>query len=186
MTVVRPLLAAIGLCIGMQAFAQSTGGINAAGSTDQQAGNIASEAGVSVEVAEQRIPKQPLRESRLWLPPSLDSLQPFLVTAAFRAMQNPDCRDVLYGSVNEFRTENEEPTFTILCMQNPRHTFNLIFPQSILMPSVPEEVQQETREAEAQLDRLRNLLQSDATPLDNDEQLEVLEEETEKPAPEVF
>lgn len=187
MTVVRPLFAAIGICIAMPVFAQPAGDISSVGNADQQMGNAALEAGISVEVAEERMPKQPLRESRLWLPPSLDSLQPFLVTAAFRAMQNPDCRDVLYGSVNEFRTENGEPTFTILCMQNPRHTFNLIFPQSILMPSVPEEVQQETREAEAQLDRLRNLLQSDATPPDNNEQLEVLEEEeTEKPPPEVF
>lgn len=176
MTVVKFVLTAITFCVGMQAYAQSANDMNTAEVADQLAGEVTLAPGVSEEAAGERMPKQPLRESRLWLPPSLDSLQPYLVTAALEAMQNPNCRDVLYGSVNEFRTENEEPTFTILCMQNPRHTFNLIFPQSILMPTVPEEVQQETREAEAELDRLRNLLQSGATPPDNTEDPDALDE----------
>jgi hypothetical protein len=155
---------------------------------EQTAGGDASVAeGVSVEVRETHMPKQPLQQSRLWLPASMDNLMPFLLTAALRAMDNPDCRDVLYGSVNEFRTERDEPTFTILCMQNPRHTFNLIFPQHVLMPSVPEEVLAETREAEAELDRLRNLLQSDATTPDNTPQSPVLDEvDSDRPPPEVF
>ncbi len=192
MSIIRTILAVISLMHGLQVFGQVQDGaglsaeVSASDSDDIRA-DLATEQGVSVEVEEPRMPKQPLRESRLWLPPSLDSLQPFLVTAAMRAMNNPDCRDVLYGSVNEFRTEHDEPTFTILCMQNPRHTFNLIFPQSILMPSVPEEVQAETREAEAQLDRLRNLLQSDATTPDNSAQPVVSEPaDTDQPPPEVF
>ena len=55
------------------------------------------------------------------------------------------------------------------------------------MPSVPEEVQTETREAEAQLDRLRNLLQSEATTPDNSAQPAVPEPvDTDQPPPEVF
>ena len=186
MKITRAFLALMSLLCSMQVTAQTE-----SGATLPTGGNgndaLSAEQGVTVELEEERIPKQPLRESRLWLPPSLDSLQPFLITAALRAMENPDCRDVLYGSVNEFRTENDEPTFTILCMQNPRHTFNLIFPQSILMPSVPKEVQAETREAEAQLDRLRNLLQSEATTPDNSAQPAVPEPvDTHQPPPEVF
>lgn len=183
MTIMRNALCIFACCACLQGMAQAAE--NASGNDAQE--GLSAEPGVSVEVREQSMPRQPLRESRLWVPASQEGLKPFLVTAALRAMDNPDCRAVLYGSVNEFRTEHEEPTFTILCMQNPRHTFNLIFPRSVLMPTVPEEVRKEAEEAEVELDRLRNLLQSDATPPDNVPEPEVLlEEEEDQPPPEVF
>jgi len=76
-----------------------------------------------------------LKPQRLWLPSSQENLRDLLVAAAERALVNPECAEVLYGRLNEYRTENEETAFTILCMRDPRYTFNLVFNASGLEAS---------------------------------------------------
>lgn len=96
-----------------------------------------------------------VKPHRLWLPNSQENLRELLVAAAHRALQDPDCAEVLYGRLNEYRTENDETAFTILCMRDPRYTFNLIFSAADLDPAdADEEVVSNTED----LQRLRALL----------------------------
>ncbi len=92
---------------------------------------------------------------RLWLPSSQENLRELLVAAAHQALEDPDCTEVLYGRLNEYRSENDETAFTILCMRDPRYTFNLVFNASDLEPF---EQEQETVSNTEDLQRLRALL----------------------------
>lgn len=96
-----------------------------------------------------------IKPHRLWLPSSQENLRDLLVAAAQQALQDPDCAEVLYGRLNEFRSENDETAFTILCMRDPRYTFNLVFNASDLEPADSE---QETESNTEDLQRLRALL----------------------------
>ena len=105
-----------------------------------------------------------LRTDRLWLPANRRNLQPLLTAAAQRALENPECADVLYGRLNEYRTERTEPTFSILCMHDARTTFNLLYLASEL------EAEENARSADSgqplnpELERLRGLLQKPVVP----------------------
>lgn len=96
-----------------------------------------------------------VKAHRLWLPPSQENLRELLVAAAQRALDDPDCAEVLYGRLNEYRTENAETAFTILCMRDPRYTFNLVFNASDLEPA---DAGQERVSNTEDLQRLRELL----------------------------
>lgn len=96
-----------------------------------------------------------VKSHRLWLPPSQENLRDLLVAAAHQALQDPDCAEVLYGRLNEYRTENDETAFTILCMRDPRYTFNLVFNADDLKPADRE---QEVVSNTEDLQRLRALL----------------------------
>ena len=102
--------------------------------------------------------------ARLWLPPSREHLMPMLAYAAELALSDPDCNQVLYGRLNEYRTENgDEPTMTILCQQDARTTFNLVYQASDLeaaMPAANTEFSED--DADSNLDALRNLLMSNS------------------------
>ncbi|HBN15837.1 MAG TPA: hypothetical protein DD407_12430 [Pseudohongiella sp.] len=96
--------------------------------------------------------------ARLWLPASYAHLQDQLVLAARRAARHEDCQEVLYGRLNEYRTERDEPSFTIMCMKDVRTTFDQVFFASELDgESLDEPRQQPTSE---ELEQLRGLLQS--------------------------
>ncbi|MEX2334817.1 MAG: hypothetical protein WD600_11210, partial [Pseudohongiella sp.] len=107
-------------------------------------------AGVEAETAVEAV-----KPHRLWLAPSQENLRELLVAAAERALEDPECAEVLYGRLNEYRTENEETAFTILCMRDPRYTFNVVFNASDLQPSETEETTVSNTE---DLERLRQLL----------------------------
>lgn len=77
------------------------------------------------------------------------------MAAAQRAMEHPDCGEVLYGRLNEYRSERGENAFTILCMRDARYTFNLVFNTSDLEEV---EVDPEEEDSSANLQRLRSLL----------------------------
>ena len=65
---------------------------------------------------------------------------------------------MLYGRLNEYRTQREEPSFTIMCMKDVRTTFDQVFFASELDgESLDEPRQQPTSE---ELEQLRGLLQS--------------------------
>ncbi len=96
-----------------------------------------------------------VKPHRLWLPSSQGNLRELLVAAAHRALEDPDCAEVLYGRLNEYRTENDETAFTILCMRDLRYTFNLVFNASELEPAESEE---EVVSNAEDLQRLRELL----------------------------
>lgn len=66
------------------------------------------------------------RSERLWLPASASHLRPFLQMAADMALQDENCKEILYARLNEYRTIYEEPTFTILCQKDPKSTFNRV------------------------------------------------------------
>jgi hypothetical protein len=96
--------------------------------------------------------------ARLWLPASYSHFQNQLVLAARRAARHEDCQEVLYGRLNEYRTERDEPSFTIMCMKDVRTTFDQVFFASELDgESLDEPKQQPTSE---ELEQLRGLLQS--------------------------
>tara|TARA_R100001039_G_C1849608_1_gene109692 strand:- start:1015 stop:1500 length:486 start_codon:yes stop_codon:yes gene_type:complete len=96
-----------------------------------------------------------VQRHRLWLPSSQESMRGLLLAAAHKALEDPDCAEVLYGRLNEYRSENDETAFTILCMRDPRYTFNLVFSASMLEPAeAEEEVVSNTED----LERLRALL----------------------------
>lgn len=101
--------------------------------------------------------KQPLREDRLWLSPSHASHREALVRAARQALLHAECNEVLYGGLNEFRTEREGTSFTILCMRDGRTTFNQVFFEADLMTD--EDIQARTPGGGAELERLRSLMQ---------------------------
>lgn len=99
-----------------------------------------------------------LNTDRLWLPAGLGHMRPLLTTAAERALDNPECVDVLYGRLNEYRSERGEPAFTILCLHDARTTFNLIYLASEL------EAAQNAPSISAELDHVRSLLQAPRVP----------------------
>lgn len=96
-----------------------------------------------------------VKPHRLWLPSSQSNLRGLLEAAANRALEDPDCTEVLYGRLNEYRTENEGTAFTILCMRDPRYTFNLVFHASELEPA---ESEPDRASNSSDLQRLRELL----------------------------
>lgn len=101
--------------------------------------------------------KHPLREDRLWLPPAHAPHRPALLRAARQALLHVECNEVLYGSLNEFRTEREGISFTILCMRDGRTTFNQVFFMEDLMSD--EDITERSAAGE-ELERLRSLMQS--------------------------
>jgi hypothetical protein len=103
------------------------------------------------------ISKQPLKESRLWLPPAQANHREALVRAARQALLHQNCSEVLYGGLNEFRSEREGTSFTILCMRDGRSTFNQVFFESELMTD--EDISARTASGAAELERLRSLMQ---------------------------
>lgn len=101
----------------------------------------------------------PIVGQRLWLPPSHAHLRPMLEYAVRLALGNPDCMDVLYGRLNEFRSEREEPTLTILCQKDARSTFNLIYRASDLQAALDSQgVEFSDDDAAANLEALRRML----------------------------
>lgn len=99
---------------------------------------------------------------RLWLPPSAAHMMPALEEAAQRALAHPECAQVLYGRLNEFRTENNEPAMTILCQIDARNTFNLVFRVDELITADDNdgELIYTTDNAESNLEALRRALMS--------------------------
>lgn len=107
-------------------------------------------------------PSPILSAERLWLPPSQEHLLPVLQRAVEMALSDPDCGQVLYGSLNEFRTERGEPALTILCQQDARTTFNLIYRVSEVRATMTESAATASSDdGEDNLDALRRLLMSD-------------------------
>ncbi len=99
---------------------------------------------------------------RLWLPPSAAHLMPALQEASRQALNHPECAQVLYGRLNEFRTEHEAPALTILCQRDARSTFNLVFRVDELRVSDTEEnnLVYTTDNAASNLEALRRALLS--------------------------
>ena len=118
--------------------------------------------GVSVTDARADIPPE-----RLWLPAGSSHLRDLLNIAAFRALEHPDCKELLYGRLNEYRTENAETAFTILCMKDERTTFNLVFYARDLSPGAGQSGQSGSAASSEDLERLRNLLQGSPSATDN-------------------
>lgn len=108
----------------------------------------------------------PIQRERLWLPPSSAHLMPMLEYAAELALSNPDCKQILYGRLNEFRSERgAEPAMTILCQQDPRTTFNMIFQASDLEEALigdSSDVQFSDEDPSSNLEALRDLLLSNS------------------------
>lgn len=104
-----------------------------------------------------------VNRDRLWLPPSSAHLMPMLEYAAELALSNPDCREVLYGRLNEFRSgQGEEPALTILCQQDARTTFNIVYRASQLENALyTEDIEFSDEDAAGNLEALRQLLMSD-------------------------
>lgn len=122
-----------------------------------------SQADADPSVGELQLPpasKQPLREDRLWLSPAHASHREALVRAARQALLHAECNEVLYGGLNEFRTEHEGTSFTILCMRDGRTTFNQVFFQADLMTD--EDIRARSPGGAAELERLRLLMQQPA------------------------
>lgn len=101
---------------------------------------------------------------RLWLPASSAHLMPMLEYAAGLALSNPDCQQVLYGRLNEFRSDRgEEPVLTILCQQDSRTTFNVVYQASDLESALDTIDTEFSEENPANnLEALRQLLMSNA------------------------
>ncbi len=93
------------------------------------------------------------RSERLWLPASAANLRPFLQMAVDMALQDENCKDVLYARLNEYRTIYEEPTFTILCQKDPKSTFNRVIKITEVDPQYFEKI----RNSEQALDTNRTL-----------------------------
>lgn len=101
-----------------------------------------------------------VNRERLWLPPAAVHLMPALEEAARRALAHPDCTQVLYGRLNEYRTEHNEPAMTILCQIDARTTFNLVFrvDELIIEDSDGSDLVFTTDNAESNLETLRRAL----------------------------
>ena len=130
-----------------------------------------------------------IREERLWLPPAFAQYSEALKTAAELALEHPDCQDVLYGRLNEFRSENSEISFTILCMKDARSTFNQVFALAELLDNPEADARRAARQQE--LEQLRNLLQPSSRPdmsgeADAEEEEAEEDDEAGEPAPEIF
>ncbi|MCB1665014.1 MAG: hypothetical protein KDI28_04505 [Pseudomonadales bacterium] len=94
-----------------------------------------------------------IQSERLWLPASASELRPFLQMAVDMALQDENCKDILYARLNEYRTIYEEPTFTILCQKDPKTTFNRV----IKITEVDPEYFDKIRASENALDTNRTL-----------------------------
>jgi len=103
------------------------------------------------------------RRERLWLPSRHRQLRPLLEAAALQALEQPECREVLYGQLNEYRTERTEPTFTILCLYDARTTFNLIYLASELDAGENAASADTGQPLREDMQRLRDLLQEPTT-----------------------
>lgn len=116
----------------------------------------------SVTAAAEETPA--VNPERLWLPPSSAHLMPMLEYAAELALSNPDCEQVLYGRLNEFRSgQGDEPVLTILCQQDPRTTFNVVYQASELEDALySDDVEFSDDDAASNLEALRQLLMSNA------------------------
>jgi hypothetical protein len=99
-----------------------------------------------------------VRPDRLWLSGSNSSLRPLLTAAAYKALENPDCSEVLYGRLNEYRTEHVGTAFTILCMKDARTTFNLVFYASDLGDVAMPASNPDDNASRVELERLREML----------------------------
>ncbi len=105
----------------------------------------------------------PFNPERLWLPPSAASLRPALEEAARRASRDPECAEVLYGRLNNWRTEQGDPSMTILCQRDARSTFDLVYRVAELSVHEEEEIPDfSSRDAESNLETLRRLLMSES------------------------
>lgn len=133
------------------------------------AASHAQETAQPVESAINMHPKTPLDANRLWVPPRQSAFADLLLTAANLALEHPDCAEVLYGALNEYRTEREGTSFTIMCIKDARTTFNQIFFASDLPGNqtqtpeggvAPEAEIERRRESErrAEIERLRQLI----------------------------
>jgi len=104
-----------------------------------------------------------IQRERLWLPASQSHLMPMLEYAAELALSDPDCRQVLYGRLNEFRSERGELAMTVLCQQDPRTTFNVVYQASDLEAAMDTEaVEFSEDDPTSNLEALRQLLVSNA------------------------
>lgn len=104
--------------------------------------------GVPAMAAENSVQSQ-----RLWLPAGASDLRPFLQMAVDMALQDENCKEILYARLNEYRTIYEEPTFTILCQKDPKTTFNRV----IKITEVDPEYFDKIRASENALDTNRTL-----------------------------
>lgn len=126
-----------------------------------------------------------LRPERLWLLPRHAEFADFLNRAGRQALQHPDCNEVLYGSLNEFKTERIGTSFTILCMKDARTTFNQVFFAADLM-SEEELAVPEDNSAADELERLRRMMMPQS-PTDSTEPAQpAAAPETPQAAPTVF
>lgn len=104
-------------------------------------------------------PKTPLNPNRLWLPPQQSKVAGLLLTAANRALEHPECAEVLYGGLNEFRTEREGTSFTIMCIKDARTTFNQVFHEGDLVVIATRSPEEEAA-SRAEIESLRGLIQN--------------------------
>ncbi|WP_169792274.1 hypothetical protein [Pseudohongiella spirulinae] len=126
-----------------------------------------------------------VRPERLWLPPAFAQYSDALSTAAELALEHPDCREVLYGRLNEFRSAQTEISFTILCMKDARSTFNQVFALADLLDNPAADARRAARQQE--LEQLRGLLQPSSRPgSDNEAETEADAEQDEDSSPEIF
>jgi hypothetical protein len=111
-----------------------------------------------------------INRERLWLPPSSAHLMPMLVYAAELALSSPECQQVLYGRLNEFRSDQgEEPVLTILCQQDPRTTFNMVYQASELEAALGNtSIEFSSEDPTSNLEALRQLLMSNAELMEQD------------------
>lgn len=115
-----------------------------------------------VETAINLHPKTPLDANRLWLPPQHRESAGRLLTAAIVALEHPDCGEVLYGGLNEYRTEREGKSFTIMCIKDARTTFNQIFFASDLSETEIETLEGDAASSaeNAEIEHLRQFIQN--------------------------
>lgn len=115
------------------------------------------------EVAAQTLSRE-LKTDRLWLLPRHAEFAGLLERAARQALQHPDCNQVLYGSLNEFRTGRTGTSFTILCMQDARTTFNQVFFADDLLSDEEQADTDAPEDLTDELDRLRRMMQPAVPP----------------------
>lgn len=147
----------------------------------------AAQPGVTIEaVAPQNLSRE-LRADRLWLLPRHAEFADLLNRAGRQALQHADCNEVLYGSLNEFKTERIGTSFTILCMKDARTTFNQVFFANDLM-SEEELTAVEAPVASEDLERLRQMMVPTGQPDDASvpQQNEPIVVPDDLPAPIVF
>lgn len=118
----------------------------------------AGQPGLTGESAATQTLSRELRTNRLWLLPRHAELTDLLHRAGRQALQHPDCNEVLYGSLNEFKTDRIGTSFTILCMKDARTTFNQVFFAEDLMTDDELDVVEDPADASDELERLRRMM----------------------------